>query len=243
MHSVKTIPEPKTCDKVKGKGGSKMNMHQQAGNQSNRIVRVLLGLMLSLLVVALLGCSSQQGSSASQGHRSKTTSGNASASVHSNGHWATVTHVADGDTITLDGGEKVRLIGVNTPETVKPNSPVQPYGKEASDYTKAQLQGKKVFIEMDVQPTDRYGRTLAYVFLKEPKTDADVEAYMYNAVLVREGYAQLMTIPPNVKYTDLFVRLQHQAHEQNKGLWALGIYKDAAKSTNDVFLPGKAPKK
>jgi micrococcal nuclease len=220
-----------------------MNMKQQTSNKTHQIVRVLFGVLVTLLIGSALGCTGPQSNVSAQSHSGHATTGKSSKSVSNTGRWATVTHVADGDTLTLDGGEKVRLVGVNTPETVKPGTPVQPYGKEASDYTKSHLQGKKVFVKTDVQPTDRYGRTLAYVFLKEPKTDADVEAYMYNAVLVREGYAQLMTIPPNVKYTDLFVRLQHQAHEQNKGLWALGIYKDAAKSTNDVFLPGKAPKK
>lgn len=159
------------------------------------------------------------------------------------GRWATVTHVADGDTVELEGKEKVRLIGVNTPETVKPGVEPMPYGKEASNFTKSQLQGKKVFIELDVQSKDKYGRTLAYLYLQEPKTQEEVETYMFNAILLREGYAQLMTIPPNVKYSDLFVKLQRQAREEKKGIWGLGLYKDSATSTADVFLDGKHPSK
>lgn len=158
------------------------------------------------------------------------------------GHWAKVTKVSDGDTIVLDEKEKVRFIGVNTPETVKPNTPVQPYGKEASDFTKSQLLNKNVFVEMDVQAKDRYDRTLAYIYLQEPTSQQEVEEYMFNAILLREGYAQIMTISPNVKYSDMFVKIQRKAHDEKKGLWKLGIYKDQVKSTNDIFLEGKEPK-
>jgi micrococcal nuclease len=158
------------------------------------------------------------------------------------GHWAQVTRVVDGDTLEIDGKTKVRLIGVNTPETVKPGTPVQPYGEQAKAYTTQQVSGKRVFIETDVQTTDRYGRLLAYVYLRAPKTTSEIAEDMLNARLLRNGYAQLMTIPPNVKYADLFLRLERQARSENKGLWALGIYKPEVSSTNDVFLPGKAAK-
>lgn len=164
----------------------------------------------------------------------------AAQTVQLQGWWGTVTKVSDGDTLEVDS-KKVRLIGVNTPETVKPGEPVFPYGKEASEFTKKALTGKKVFVEVDVQPTDKFGRTLGYVYLQEPKTEADIENYMFNAILLREGYAQLMTIPPNVKYQDLFVHLQKESREGNKGLWALGIYADEAKSSSNVFLDGKSP--
>lgn len=154
------------------------------------------------------------------------------------GRWAVVSRVSDGDTIQLDNGEKVRMIGVNTPETVAPNTPKQPYGEEASAFTKSRLEGKKVFIETDVEEKDRYGRTLAYVFVQEPTSEAEIQEYMFNAILLRDGYAQLMTIQPNVKYQEMFIGLQRAAREANKGLWALGIYKDSSKSTKDVFLPG-----
>ncbi|GAX89112.1 thermonuclease family protein [Effusibacillus lacus] len=151
------------------------------------------------------------------------------------GRWATVTKVTDGDTLELDGTEKVRLIGVNTPETVKPGVSPMPYGKEASEFTKSKLLGKKVFVEVDIQPKDKYDRTLAYIYLEKPKTEQDIENVMMNALLLKEGYAQLMTIPPNVKYSDLFVKLQKQAREAKKGLWALDLYKDSTKNSGDVF--------
>jgi micrococcal nuclease len=157
------------------------------------------------------------------------------------GRWGTVAKVLDGDTLALDSGEKVRMIGVNTPETVKSGSPVQPFGEEASQYTKSQLEGKKVYLETDAEEKDSYGRTLAYVYVAEPQAPDEISQNMFNAMLLRGGYAQLMTIKPNVKYQTLFQDLQKNAHAQNKGLWALGVYKDSATSTNDVFLPGKDP--
>jgi micrococcal nuclease len=129
--------------------------------------------------------------------------------------WVTVKRVVDGDTFETTENEKVRLIGVDTPETVKPNTPVQPYGKEASNFTKSKLTGQKVALELDVQPKDKYGRTLAYVYLQD--------GTFFNAELVKEGYARVLTVPPNVKYTDEFVKLQNQAREQKKGLWGLPV--------------------
>ncbi|MFD2168458.1 thermonuclease family protein [Tumebacillus lipolyticus] len=186
--------------------------------------------LLFICCLGLLGCAEP----GSDKNSSSPSSANSATSAIE-GRYAVVTHVADGDTIQLENGEKVRMIGVNTPETKKPGTAVQPYGQEASDFTKKALEGKKVFVETDVQPTDRYGRTLAYIYTEAPKTEADIEALMFNATLLREGYAQLMTIQPNVKYQELFLKLQRKARADNLGLWALGIYKDSAKSTNDVF--------
>jgi len=121
----------------------------------------------------------------------------------------------DGDTFWVDDGSKkglkIRLIGVNTPETVHPQKPVEFYGKEASAYVKDLLIGKKVRLEFDVDRVDRYGRTLAYVFLKD--------GTFLNAELVKNGYAQIMTIPPNVKYSEKFLKLEREARDNNRGLW------------------------
>ena len=146
---------------------------------------------------------------------------------------AKVERVVDGDTAIVsfifdDGSkyqkERVRFLGVDTPETVHPNKPVQYYGKEASDFTKAQLTDKIVWLQTDVGAKDRYDRMLAYVWLKEPtEQDLDNEAaireYMYNAKLLLEGYAQLMTIQPNSRYANLFVHFQREARQESKGLW------------------------
>lgn len=139
---------------------------------------------------------------------------------------ATVSRVVDGDTIEVafDGTkEKVRLIGVDTPETVHPSKGVEPFGPEASNYTKNRLDGKTVYLEKGVQERDKYGRLLAYVWQEPPTeiSDAEITAKMFNARLLVNGYAQLMTIPPNVKYVDQFTRLQAQARENSYGLWGI----------------------
>jgi len=137
---------------------------------------------------------------------------------------AKVISVTDGDTIrvSLAGKtESVRLIGIDTPETVHPSRPAEPFGQEASAYTKRTVNGRTVWLEFDVQERDRHGRLLAYVWLEEPKDDgqAAVRAGMLNAMLLAEGYAQLATFPPNVKYVDIFTVLQEEAREAGKGLW------------------------
>lgn len=146
---------------------------------------------------------------------------------------AKILRVVDGDTAIIsfefdDGSkyqkERVRFLGVDTPETVHPNKPVQYYGKEASDFTKSQLTDKTVWLQTDVGVKDRYDRMLAYVWLKEP-TEKDLEdetairQNMFNAKLLLDGYAQLMTIQPNSRYANLFVHFQREAREAQRGLW------------------------
>jgi micrococcal nuclease len=151
-----------------------------------------------------------------------------------------VVRTIDGDTIEVERSNKqrvqVRLIGVDTPETVHPSKPVQPYGPEASAYTKERLTGKTVQLEYDVERTDKYGRTLAYVWLGQE---------LFNATLVQEGYAQVMTIPPNVKYADLFVQLQVKAREAKRGLWGLEAQPTEAAETppKPSAAPSSAPKR
>jgi micrococcal nuclease len=142
-----------------------------------------------------------------------------------------VKHV-DGDTtkVKLSNGKEVyvRFIGVNTPETVKKDSPVEPYGKEASEFTHSKLkEGASVWISKDAGDTDKYGRLLRYVWLAQPKNDSEQEirGKMLNAILLSDGYAQVMTIQPNVKYQTLFVKLQREARESNKGLWSIEPYR------------------
>ena len=146
---------------------------------------------------------------------------------------AKIERVVDGDTAIIsfifdDGSkylkERVRFLGVDTPETVHPNKPVQYYGKEASDFTKSQLTDKIVWLQTDVGVKDRYDRMLAYVWISDPsEKDLDDEAAvrkkMFNAKLLMDGYAQLMTIQPNSRYADMFVHMQREAREAKKGLW------------------------
>lgn len=137
---------------------------------------------------------------------------------------ASVQRVVDGDTIVVDFStgerERVRLIGVNTPETVHPKKPVEYYGKEASNFTKRELTGKRVWLQMDVQVRDRYQRALGYVWLETPEEgESTIRRGMFNARLLLEGYGQVMTIQPNVRYADMLVKFQREAREQSKGLW------------------------
>lgn len=157
---------------------------------------------------------------------------------------ATVKRVVDGDTVyvTLAGGkeEKVRFIGVNTPEST---NEVEPYGKEASAYTKSRLDGRKIWLELDVEERDRYGRLLAYIWLEQPAGDSETEvrAKMFNAELLLNGYAQVMTVPPNVKYADFFVKLQREVRETNKGLW--GLTRDEKKDEAENYYVASSKSK
>ena len=121
----------------------------------------------------------------------------------------------DGDTIRVccvfGDQVTVRYIGIDTPETHHPMKGVEHYGEEASDANRKLVDGKTVSLEFDVEQRDRYGRLLAYVFLKD--------GTFVNAWLVENGYAVVMTIPPNVKYQELFLKLQREAREARRGLW------------------------
>jgi micrococcal nuclease len=123
-----------------------------------------------------------------------------------------VTHVVDGDTIRI-GEERIRLIGVDTPETRKPGTPVQCFGKKATAFTKRLVEGRAVKLELDVERRDRYGRLLAYVRRRS-------DGLFLNAELVSQGYAQVLTVPPNVRYAERFLTLQRRARERGLGLWS-----------------------
>lgn len=122
-----------------------------------------------------------------------------------------VTGVIDGDTIEIEGRIKVRYIGIDAPETVHPEKPVEYFGKEAAEKNRELVEGKTVRLERDVQDKDKYGRLLRYVWV------GDV---MVNAELVRLGYAYSSTYPPNVKYQTYFLQLEREAREENRGLWS-----------------------
>lgn len=118
-----------------------------------------------------------------------------------------VTRVIDGDTIVIEGGRRVRYIGINTPET---HGKAQPFGQEATEANRALVEGKMVRLEKDVSETDKYGRLLRYVY---------VDGTFVNAELVRQGYAQAVSYPPDVKYQDCFRALEREAREARRGLW------------------------
>jgi micrococcal nuclease len=140
---------------------------------------------------------------------------------------AAVVRVVDGDTIVVRiaartegpgaglasiGSEyRVRFLGIDTPESVKPDSPVECFGKEASAATSALLDGAEVRLVKDVEETDQYERLLRYVYLGDE---------MVNARLVVNGYAQVYTYPPNVRHADLFVALEREARDNDRGMWS-----------------------
>jgi micrococcal nuclease len=99
---------------------------------------------------------------------------------------------------------------MDTPETKHLRKPVQPFGKEASAFTKQLVEGKEVWLEFDMQRRDKYRRLLAYIY---------IGGTMLNAEVVRQGYAQVATFPLNVKYQEMFLRLQREAREAKRGLW------------------------
>ena len=137
---------------------------------------------------------------------------------------ATVTRVIDGDTLIANvNGEnrRVRLLGVDTPETVHPNKPVQFYGREASNFTKNNLTGKNIWLEYDVSPLDKYNRHLAYLWFEIPETvnKKNIRQKMFNAILISNGYAKTMNIKPNSKYASFFKQLENEARSAKKGLW------------------------
>ena len=138
-----------------------------------------------------------------------------------------VVRVVDGDTIrvrieeivegpgagqtTIGEEYPVRLIGIDTPESVRPGTPVECFGREASDAAKALLEGEEVRMVKDVENVDQYDRLLRYVYLADE---------MANARMVVNGYATAYTYPPNVRHSGLFVQLEREARENNRGLWS-----------------------
>ena len=128
---------------------------------------------------------------------------------------ARVQRVVDGDTIVvqMDGRtERVRYIGMDTPESVKPGTPVQCFAKRAAAANAALVAGRSVRLVGDVEQRDRYGRLLAYVY-REP------DGAFVNAQLVRDGYARTLTIAPNVAHARQFAQLARAARADGRGLW------------------------
>jgi micrococcal nuclease len=129
-------------------------------------------------------------------------------------HVATVTRVVDGDTAHVSHRGRdvtIRFIGVDTPETVAPGQSIECYGPESSAFTTRQLTGTRIRLEFDVDRIDPYGRTLAYLWMRDGS--------MFNETLVRDGYAKVATYPPDTKYVQRFQAAQHDAQDANRGLW------------------------
>lgn len=157
-----------------------------------------------------------------------TTQAPATSGEEPSGHEvATVVRVVDGDTIVVriedrvpgeGAGEarigaehRLRLIGIDTPESVDPRRPVECFGREASAAAKEFLDGEEVILVKDVEERDDFDRLLRYVYVGDE---------MANARLVANGYATAFTYPPNVRHADLFVALEREARRNKKGLWS-----------------------
>jgi micrococcal nuclease len=180
-----------------------------------RSQRFTLGATCSILLTlfSLSACGSTASSVGEEAKRAE------AGHQDNRGPVVTVSGAVDGDTIKIapavDGLTEVRLIGVDTPETKDPRTGVQPYGEAAYRYTASTFKGKEVSLEFDVERTDRYGRLLAYMWLPDRR--------MFNEVLLEEGYAQVATFPPNVKYVERFEKAQREAREAGRGLWGLPV--------------------
>jgi micrococcal nuclease len=122
-----------------------------------------------------------------------------------------VAHVVDGDTIVLENGERVRYLGIDAPETVHPEKPVECYGPEATERNKELVEGKRVQLERDQTDRDHFGRLLRYVY---------VNGTFVNGQLVQEGYAYSSYYPPDTKHYDLLLALEIEARQENRGLWS-----------------------
>ncbi|MDD3469145.1 MAG: thermonuclease family protein [Thermoguttaceae bacterium] len=182
---------------------------------SNRIFVLLMGLALTS-VALLVGCTEGSHPSSTHDTGNATAHGKTIALTSPRlepGVYA-VRRVVDGDTLLLENDVRIRLLGVDTPETVKPDTPVQPWGPEASAYTKNFCQTGFVRLEFDVEPTDKYGRYLAYVYDSGKKQ-------MLNEQLLRNGLGKFL---PYFPYADekkkLFSTAQSEAQREKRGIWS-----------------------
>lgn len=123
-----------------------------------------------------------------------------------------VTRIVDGDTIELSNGDKVRYIGIDTPETVDPRKSVQCFGKEAKDANKNLVLNKTVILRKDISNTDKYGRLLRYVYLED--------GTFVNLWLVKNGYATAYTYPPDIAHSQELVAAGKEAKKNGRGLWS-----------------------
>lgn len=182
--------------------------------------RVLVCASVALVALVSAGCapaadeSDESGAAATPAPTPSVTGSAPRTASPPAGRETSVQRIVDGDTIVVAGGERIRLIGIDTPETVDPRRPVQCFGREASRHITGLIPpGTDVVLEFDVERSDRYGRTLAYVWRAE-------DALHVNLAMVAGGYAQVATYPPNVAHTDEFVAAQRDAREDGRGLWS-----------------------
>jgi len=188
------------------------------------INQIIVLVLLCLFLVGLSGCSGtgQESASAPGNTAQSSLPGDDGRSLNrvdapsvENGKIPVeVVDVTDGDTIkiVLEGqAQKLRLIGVDSPELNHPTRGEEPFALSARDFTRKRLAGQTVGLEFDVEKTDQYGRLLGYIWLGDE---------LFNETLLKEGYAQVVTFPPNVKYVDRFRSAQQTAIQNGNGLWS-----------------------
>lgn len=221
LDTVATPPDPMCADPVLV-GHVRPPRWTVAARRARRARRpgtpVVLALLAGLVLTPVsAGCSTDAASSSRSTRRSPTHAerpGEPSTSLDAN---ATVVRVVDGDTIVAEVAgtdERVRLIGIDTPESVKPRSPVECFGKEASAHTRRLLaDGTGIRLVLDVEERDRYGRLLAYVYRA-------ADGMFVNLALAADGDAGLLTYPPNVAHVDELRAAVAAAREHGRGLWS-----------------------
>lgn len=149
--------------------------------------------------------------------KTKNTTSPTTIPTTSNPQTVKVTRVIDGDTIEIESGQKVRYIGINTPELHDPRKSVECFAQEAYIKNKELVEGKTIRLEKDVSETDKYQRLLRYVYLEN--LNATNEALFVNKYLVEQGFALASAYPPDVKYAKIFTASQQQAEQNRTGLW------------------------
>ncbi|GGO04760.1 thermonuclease family protein [Saccharibacillus kuerlensis] len=209
--------------------GNQENRNGQTGGRPKRslISIVATVVVLGLLLFTDMGRSllgnllnqdetSQNGTSQNGAEQT----GNVSTSVEGRLS-AEVERVVDGDTFIAnmeDGSrERIRMLLIDTPETKKEGTPVQPFGTEASDYAKRLLNGRNVELEFDKEQRDQYDRMLAYVYL---------DGEMVNEKMLEQGLARVVVYKPNDKYVEQFREIQAEAKRQKLGVWSIDGYAD-----------------
>lgn len=181
-----------------------------------KILNDLKRVILPVIFILCIFCSCDSKISDFVVEDSTTVVVNQSEKIELNGPYKVV-RVVDGDTLILDienSETRVRLIGVDTPESVHPDkNKNSEEGKEASEFTKEQLKNKSVYLEYDKDVEDDYGRTLAYVYMDKRGSE------MLQDILLKNGYASVKTILPNIKYAEHFKSVQKEAKSKKIGLW------------------------
>ncbi len=186
---------------------------------ARRIRRVTVPTIIAAFLAALIGLAAEALRPARSGNAESV-----SVTFHGTPESTVVARVVDGDTLHLADGRRVRLIGIDTPEihesaklrrdserTRQDIQTIKALGRQSFEFTRTMVEGKPVRLEYDVERQDKYKRLLAYVYLED--------GTFVNAEIVRQGYANLLTIPPNVRYADLFKQYYAEARENRRGLW------------------------